>query len=59
MLQKIKLKKERSRCIFIFIGYIYSATNIQLCLCSIKAAINNLQVDKHDYVPIQLFLQKK
>lgn len=37
----------------------FDVTIIQLCCCSSKAAIDNMQKNKHGHTPIKLYFQKQ
>lgn len=46
---------ERKDCILEFAGSTGSATTLQLCGCSMKAAAENTEANGHGCVPIELF----
>ena len=40
-------------------GHGVSVTATQLCHCSMKAALDDVQTNKHGYVPVKLYFQKQ
>ena len=39
-----------------FAGHMASVTVIQLCLCSMNVAIDNMEMNEYGWVPIKLYL---
>ena len=51
-------KGQSSKYFSLCVSYI-SVVTTKLCHCSIKAAVDNKRVNRHDCVPIKLYLKKK
>ena len=56
--QSISVKGWRVN-IFSFADYMVSVTTNQNCYCSVKAVVNNMQVNGHSYAPIKPYLLKQ
>jgi hypothetical protein len=42
-----------------FLGHEICVATTQPCHCSIKAAMDSVEMDEHGYVPIKLYLQNE
>lgn len=41
-----------------FLGHMISVVAAQLCHCSVKATLENMEINEHGYISVKLYLQK-